>query len=81
MFHPKFYEDDATLWLRVVEAMFSFWSLSEDKRKCKLILSALDHKHLRVLEFPLLKLGEHPYDEIKQALLKHYAKTENDKLH
>ena len=32
------------------------------------------------LEFPLADLGEHPYDDLKSAILRHYAPTE-EKLH
>ena len=56
--------------LKVAEAIFNFRGLSDDKRKCELLLSALDHKHFSILEFPLAHLGEHPYDDLKSALLK-----------
>ena len=67
---PKFYDDDGLLWFKVAEAMFNFRGLSDDKRKCELLLSALDHMHFSILEFPLAHLGEHSYDELKSALLK-----------
>ena len=69
---PKFYNDDGLLWFKVAEAIFYFRGLSDDKRKCELLLSALDHRHLSILEFPLAHLGEHPYDDLKSALLRHY---------
>ena len=78
---PKFYDDDGLLWFKVAEAIFNFRGLSDDKRKCKLLLSALDHRHLSILEFPLAHLEEHPYDDLKSALLRHYAPTEEEKLH
>ena len=78
---PKFYDDDGLLWLKVAEAIFNFRGVCNDKRKCELLLSALDHRHLTILEFPLAHLGEHPYDELKSALLRHYAPTEEEKLH
>ena len=68
---PKFYDDDGLLWVKVAEAIFNFRCLSDDKRKCELLLSASDHRHLSILEFPLAHLGEHPYDELKSALLRH----------
>ena len=78
---PKFYDDDGLLWFKVAEAIFNFRSLSDDKRKCDLLLSALDHRHLSILEFPLAHLREHPYDDLKSVLLRHYAPTEEEKLH
>ena len=68
---PKFYDDDGLLWFKVAEAIFNFRGLSDDKRKCELLLSALDHRHLSILEFPLAHLGEHPYDDLKSAFLRH----------
>ena len=62
---PKFYDDDGLLWFKVVEAIFNFRGLSDDERKCELLLSALDHRHLTILKFPLAHLGEHPYDDLK----------------
>ena len=53
---PKFYDDDDLLWFKVAEAIFNFRGLSDDKRKCELLLSALDHRHLTILEFPLAHL-------------------------
>ena len=79
--HPKFYDDDGLLWFKVAEAIFNFRGLSDDKRKCELLLSALDHRHLSILEFSLAHLGEHPYDNLKSALLRHYAPTKEEKLH
>ena len=78
---PKFYDDDGLLWFKVAEAIFNFRGLSDDKRKCELLLSALDLRHLTILEFPLAHPGEHPYDDLKSALLRHYAPTEEEKLH
>ena len=77
---PKFYDDDGLLWFKVAKAIFSYRGLSDDKRKCEL-LSALDHRHLSILEFPLAHLGKQPYDDLKSALLRHYAPTEEEKLH
>ena len=73
--------DDGLLWFKVAEAIFNFRGLSDDKRKCELLLSALDHRHLSILEFSLAHLGEHPYDDLKSALLRHYAPTKEEKLH
>ena len=67
---PKFYDDDGLLWFKVAEAIFNFRGLSDDKRKCELLLSALDHRHLTILEFPLAHLGEHPYDDLKICAFK-----------
>ena len=78
---PKFYDEDGLLWFKVAEAIFNFRGLSDDKRKCELLLSALDHRHLSILEFPLAHLGEHPYDDLKSALIRHYAPTEEERLH
>ena len=78
---PKFYDDDGLLWFKVAEAIFNFRGLSDNKRKCELLLSALDHRHLTILEFPLAHLGEQSYDELKSALLRHYASTKEEKLH
>ena len=78
---PKFYDDGGLLWFTVAEAIFNFRGLSDDKRKCELLLSALDHRHLSILEFPLAHLGEHPYDDLKSAFLRYYAPTEEEKLH
>ena len=78
---PKFYDDDGLLWFNVAKAIFNFRGLSDDKRKCELLFSALDHRHLSILEFPLAHLGEHPYHDLKSALLRHYAPTEEEKLH
>ena len=58
---PKFFDDDGLLWFKVAEAIFNFRGLSDDKRKCELLLSALDLRHLSILEFPLASAGHRKF--------------------
>ena len=80
---PRFYENNPTLWFKVIETSFRCHDIAEPKQQIDITLRALGVKQLQQIEH-LLCVDQHPenpYEVLKQNLLKENLMSENERLY
>ena len=77
---PSFWEDDIELWLAAVDHQFLLSNISTEQKRFSAILSALDYQVIRKVQNIIRNPGNQPYQTLKQALIKLYKISDDNRL-
>ena len=79
---PQFYDNNPTLWFKIIKASFGCCDVTDSKEQYDLTLRALRVKQLQQIEH-LLSVDQQPnnaYEVLKQTLLKENSMSDNERL-
>ena len=77
---PSLWEDDIELWLAAVDHQFILSNISTEQKHFSAMLSALDYQVIRKLQHIIRNPGNQPYQTLKQALIKLYKISDDNRL-
>ena len=77
---PQFWESDVDLWFAAIEQQFQLRNVFDERERFSYVLAALDFNVIRKIQYVVRNPGPNPYLFLKQALVKSYAISENDRF-
>ena len=77
---PSFWEDDIELWLAAADHQFILSNICTEQRRFSAMLGALDYPVIRKVQHIIRNLGNRPYQTLKQALIKLYKISDDNRF-
>ena len=75
-----FWDSNAELWFATAEHAFSAHGIVIEHKRISMVLASLDLKFIQKIQHVVRSPTNHPYQDIKKALIKTFKLNENDRF-